>query len=272
MHLETLTFDRFFGIVRQPDNDGSIANVVFGFVAGDRKIFSAKVPGDPPLRDGATLTLALPRPGAWGQILGWLDHADGRLHLGDPAQGWHWLGLAISLNAMPLALATSVSSTAGRRAAASVAIVGALMIAGLVRRLYQQVRAQRLLAAKRDELRHAGQLAVGQGYVANRIPAQERWKNLALSVALLVYGAVALQANDVVLLGRHGATLHLHDDAARFAVASFVCACAIMLSVVVDHYDRRDNERYYRRFGQVFCVLAYCCMGAALFLEMGGKF
>ena len=29
---------------------------------------------------------------------------------------------------------------------------------------------------------------------------------------------------------------------------AMTCACLVMLSVVLDHYDRRDNERRYRVF------------------------
>ncbi len=33
--------------------------------------------------------------------------------------------------------------------------------------------------------------------------------------------------------------------------AAMICACVVLLSVVADHYDRRDNVISYRRFGQI---------------------
>jgi hypothetical protein len=33
--------------------------------------------------------------------------------------------------------------------------------------------------------------------------------------------------------------------------AAMVCACAVLLSVVADHYDRRNNEINYRRFARI---------------------
>jgi len=34
--------------------------------------------------------------------------------------------------------------------------------------------------------------------------------------------------------------------------AAFVCACIVMLSVVIDHYDKRDNEHKYQAIGRFF--------------------
>jgi hypothetical protein len=47
--------------------------------------------------------------------------------------------------------------------------------------------------------------------------------------------------------------------------AAMLCACAVLLSVVVDHYDRSNNETNYRRFAQIGKVLGwYLC-----FLPLG---
>ncbi|HEY1138900.1 MAG TPA: hypothetical protein VGE88_01665 [Lysobacter sp.] len=40
--------------------------------------------------------------------------------------------------------------------------------------------------------------------------------------------------------------MHLHDVPAWIMYGAMVCACLVMFSVVIDHDDRRDNERRYR--------------------------
>jgi hypothetical protein len=36
-----------------------------------------------------------------------------------------------------------------------------------------------------------------------------------------------------------------------------ICACLVMLSVVVDHYDERNNETNYKLFADIFKYLGW---------------
>jgi hypothetical protein len=38
---------------------------------------------------------------------------------------------------------------------------------------------------------------------------------------------------------------------------AFICACLVMLSVVVDHYDKRNNEINYKKFADTFRYLGW---------------
>lgn len=38
---------------------------------------------------------------------------------------------------------------------------------------------------------------------------------------------------------------------------AFICASLVMLSVAVDHYDKRDNEINYKRFADTFRVIGW---------------
>jgi hypothetical protein len=38
---------------------------------------------------------------------------------------------------------------------------------------------------------------------------------------------------------------------------AIICACLVMLSVVVDHYDKRNNERSYTFFADLFTYLGW---------------
>jgi len=270
MHLETLTFRRFFGIVRFPNKHGAIVGVLFGFESEGRKVYSARVSGNPVLREGATVTVALAKANAWDEILGWLDHQDGHIHQGSADRDWHRVGGAIALTAVPMAFAGVAKSAAGRSVAICCVVIGLIVIGEMCRGLWLHSRSQRLLQAKRKEMQQEGQLdpPPRQGHVANSIPANERLMNLLLSAALLTYGWLALRINDVFVPGKRGRGLHFHDAAAKFMVLAMVCACVVMLSVVFDHYDRRDNERQYRRFANTFCLLGYGCVAIAVFLNI----
>jgi hypothetical protein len=83
-------------------------------------------------------------------------------------------------------------------------------------------------------------------YIANHIPPGERTGHIVMSLLLLAYGSYGVWANDLYIPGKRSRGMHLHDVPAWIMYAAMVCACLVMFSVVIDHYDRRDNERRYR--------------------------
>lgn len=89
-------------------------------------------------------------------------------------------------------------------------------------------------------------------YTANHIPLSDRAKNLLSSVFLLIYGAYGVWKDDLFVIGRKGGGIHLHHVQAWMMYGAFVCASVVMLSVVVDHYDKRDNETIYKKFANTF--------------------
>ena len=58
--------------------------------------------------------------------------------------------------------------------------------------------------------------------------------------------------------GRRLEGIHLYDSAAWFMYGAVICACLIMVSVVVDHYDKRPNEHSYTRFAKVAMYAGFC--------------
>jgi hypothetical protein len=46
--------------------------------------------------------------------------------------------------------------------------------------------------------------------------------------------------------------------------AAMVIGACVLLSVIVDHYDRRNNERAYRMFRRVSVALGLCLVAASL--------
>lgn len=49
--------------------------------------------------------------------------------------------------------------------------------------------------------------------------------------------------------------------------AAAVCAVAVLLAVIVDHYDRRDNERHYQAFGKFFRQAGWGLFAGALLTD-----
>ena len=101
-------------------------------------------------------------------------------------------------------------------------------------------------------------------YVPNKIPASERNTSIALSVLLFAYGTYGVWRNDLYLPSKHGRGLHLHDLPAWGVYGAMLCACLVMLSVVADHYDQRDNERHYRTFATVGRGVGWFLFGGSL--------
>ena len=85
-------------------------------------------------------------------------------------------------------------------------------------------------------------------YVPNKIPMSKRTWHIFLFVLLLCYGALGLYLDVLYIPGKRGNGIHLHSHAAWIMYAAILCACANLISVVADHYDRRNNEVRYINF------------------------
>lgn len=94
-------------------------------------------------------------------------------------------------------------------------------------------------------------------YIPNFIPAFIRYFNITASFILLIYGAYGIYVNDLYIPGKRGRGIHLQDEAALIVYAAFICACTVMISVVIDHYDKRDNEHKYQAVGRLFKYLGW---------------
>jgi TRAP-type C4-dicarboxylate transport system permease small subunit len=102
-------------------------------------------------------------------------------------------------------------------------------------------------------------------HVPNHIPKEERRANLLFSALLFAYGSYGVWVNDLYIPGKRSRGIHLHDVPAWIMYAAMICACVVMLSVVIDHYDQRNNERHYRTFAEVGKFVGWGLFGASLF-------
>lgn len=100
-------------------------------------------------------------------------------------------------------------------------------------------------------------------YIPNKVPILQRIAYACLAVALVGYGTIGLLVGALWIPGRRTSGLVLAGIPAWLAFAS-LCAGAIgLFSVVIDHYDRRNNERHYLRFQKASRVLSLAMLVAA---------
>lgn len=90
-----------------------------------------------------------------------------------------------------------------------------------------------------------------ESYTSNHIPPLDRWLYGLLSAGLLLYGAYGVFVDDLHIPVKRGPGLHLHGLAAWLTFAAMICAALGMTSVIVDHFDTRNNETNYRLFAML---------------------
>lgn len=87
----------------------------------------------------------------------------------------------------------------------------------------------------------------------NKIPRSKRIIYLFISSVLIFYVAHGLSIDDIYIPGHRGSIgKHYHGLSAWFMACAIFSAAANMISVLVDHFDRRNNEINYAHFA-AFC-------------------
>jgi hypothetical protein len=100
-------------------------------------------------------------------------------------------------------------------------------------------------------------------YIPNEIPASERWWNVFLSLAILAWGSYGIWADDLVVPTKRNG-VHLQGIAALIMFGAMVAAALNLLSVVVDHFDLRNNELSYRRIAFGSQLIGWLLFGLAM--------
>jgi len=116
-------------------------------------------------------------------------------------------------------------------------------------------------------------LSAGGGnlnYKPNFVPVIERTLNAFAAFILLVYGSYGIYTNDLYIPRMRSGGIHLHDTSALVMYSAIICACSVMISVVVDHYDKGNNEHKYKSFARFFKYLGWGLFGGALALHIVG--
>jgi hypothetical protein len=102
-------------------------------------------------------------------------------------------------------------------------------------------------------------------YIPNQFGAGQLWSHVGLSLLLLCWGGFGLWTNDLIVpVSKRGAALHLQGTAAVIMFCALVAATVNLLSVVLDHFDIRNNELSYRRLAFFTQALGWLLFAAAL--------
>lgn len=102
-------------------------------------------------------------------------------------------------------------------------------------------------------------------HTPNAVSRGDRLFSLGLAIALIAYGSIGLITARVDLNGRKLRLGVLEGGPAWLMAAAFLVGAAVLLSVVVDHYDKRNNERHYQAFRWGAKYLG-CCLAASALL------
>jgi hypothetical protein len=104
-------------------------------------------------------------------------------------------------------------------------------------------------------------------YVPNQISIQARLINLIVSILFIVGGGYGVLMHDLaVVLGGKSLTrqvYHLHDTAAIIMYIGLLLVSVCLVSEIIDHYDKRNNEHIYHKIATctLFPGIALCITG-----------
>lgn len=110
-------------------------------------------------------------------------------------------------------------------------------------------------------------------HVPNRIPASQRFLDVLYASVIIGFGALGLFKGELLLPGKRTSGpngIALQGVSAWIMYGAMLCATCVLLSSVVDHYDRRNNESGYRRFVQVGKIAGWSLFVLALALHAFG--
>ena len=96
-------------------------------------------------------------------------------------------------------------------------------------------------------------------YIPNIVSRTERFIYAVLSLLLVIGGAAGLSNDDLLMVTRRH-IYHLHGKEAAIMYGAYIFASLCMLTIIVDHYDKRDNEILYSFFSRFFGVIAVILM------------
>lgn len=105
-------------------------------------------------------------------------------------------------------------------------------------------------------------------HVPNRFRREHLVWNVALAMCLVVFGVAAVYSNRLKLSSGRGSSLVVLSDGPMWlALGAMACGVLGLLSVVVDHLDRRDNERLYEAFRWITLRLGGVLLASALIVH-----
>jgi hypothetical protein len=109
---------------------------------------------------------------------------------------------------------------------------------------------------------------VNPTYKPNRIPLSERIAYIFFSILIFSYGTAIVIFDDFSVTNRRGdLVIQLDGFPLWIFYGAMLSVVALLISMVLDHYDKRNNEKNYKRFAKVTIILAISLFVLAILLQ-----
>jgi len=105
-------------------------------------------------------------------------------------------------------------------------------------------------------------------YRPNEVPLSTRVIFLISGLGLIIYAIVGLVKGSLWIFGTRGRSMLLSASPMWLMAIAFFLAAANIISDVVDHMDKRDNEKKYQKFRETTKILAWAFFIGALVLNI----
>lgn len=105
-------------------------------------------------------------------------------------------------------------------------------------------------------------------HVPNAYSEWEIVRSALFSLLLVAYAGYSVFVGEAFVPGRHQGGMSMTGIALAFGIAGMLCGAANLVALIVDHFDRRDNEAMYRRFRFRTQVAGWTLFLGGMFIEM----
>jgi hypothetical protein len=89
----------------------------------------------------------------------------------------------------------------------------------------------------------------------NSISSQQRLFNALAAVFLLAYSSFGMYEGQIYVPGKYGNGRNVTGASAWCLYAAMLCAATYLVLQIIDHYDRRNNERVYADLGEAVAIV-----------------
>ena len=107
-------------------------------------------------------------------------------------------------------------------------------------------------------------------YIPNSLTKREIIENIIFTVLLISYGVYGFYSGELLIPISKYESTYVYGKGILVANLAFLCGCLHMLSHIVDHYDKRDNEIYYHEFRLwtkyigIFLIIEACILSVSV--------
>lgn len=105
-------------------------------------------------------------------------------------------------------------------------------------------------------------------YTPNQLPSRERAWSLFLAFILTAYGVAGLLTHTLKYSHRGRVIIFLEGGSAWLMSFALLVGALVFVSSIVDHYDTRNNERYYRAFRWTATRIGWGLVASSLIVHL----